>query len=75
MEDYIHDQKCKDKNCSHDDVARSAKEVGDVDKDDGVTCEETPPHDEGEQHTDPNPDCLTIISKKSDLKVLSMLKK
>ena len=66
MEDYICDQKCKDKNCSHDDVARSTKEVGDLDKYEGVICKETPSHGECEQDTDPNPDRLTIISKKSE---------
>ena len=62
LEDYICDQKVKDKNCSHDDVAGSTKEAGDVDKDVGVTHKETPP----EEHTDPNPDHLTTNSKKSE---------
>ena len=59
-------QKCKDKNYMCDDVARSTKVVGDVDKDDSVTCEETPPCDESEQDKNLNQDHLTITSKKSE---------
>ena len=68
LEDYIHDQKCNDKNCSSDDVAGSTNEFGDVDNVDGVTCKGTPPDDESEQQTDLNPEHVTI-------KVLSILKK
>ena len=65
IEDYILDRKVQDKNCSYNDVSGSTKKVADLDKDDGVTCEETPPHDESEEDTHPNPDRLTIMSKKS----------
>ena len=63
MEVYIHDQKCNDKNCSSEDVARSTNEFGDVDNVDCVTCKGTPPDDESEQQTDINPERVKIISK------------
>ena len=66
LEDYIHDQKRKDKNSSCDDVFRNTKVVGDIDKDHGVTCKETSHHDESKQDNNPNPDRLTITSKKSE---------
>ena len=65
LEDYICDQNCSDRNGSSDYASLSANEFGHVDNVDGVTCEGTPPYEESEQETDLNPECVSIISTKS----------